>query len=64
MDRFKKWWQQTFHDWAFRSLIGPAQTKNAVHGADPSTREQWLRDIENRKRYTREQRERRKVERL
>ena len=63
MNRFKVWWHETFHDWWFRSLIGPAQTKGAVHGADQAAREQWKRDLENRKRYTREQRERKRAER-
>lgn len=62
MGKFKQWWHRTFDDWAFRSMIGPAQTKGAVHGADQSAREQWKRDIANRKRYTREQRERRRLE--
>ncbi|WP_433306935.1 hypothetical protein ACQP2F_22135 [Actinoplanes sp. CA-030573] len=62
MSRFKQWWHQTFDDWAFRSMIGPAQTKGAVHGADQSSREQWKRDLANRKRYTREQRERRRLD--
>jgi len=58
---FRKWFRDTFHDWWFRSLIGPAQTKGAVHGAERAAREQWKRDLENRKRYTREQRERRRL---
>jgi hypothetical protein len=53
-----RWWHRTFDDWAFRSLIGPAQVKNAVQGCDQEARDQWKRDLENRKRYTREQRER------
>lgn len=53
---FKRWWHETFDDWAFRSLIGPAQTRNAVQGCDPGAREQWKRDIERRKQYTRERR--------
>ncbi|RZU52459.1 hypothetical protein EV385_4322 [Krasilnikovia cinnamomea] len=61
--RFGVWWHDTFDDWFFRSLIGPAQTGNAVHGADPTTRQQWLRDLERRKQYTREQRERRRLAR-
>jgi len=55
--RLGGWWHDNFDDWFFRSLIGPAQTKNAVHGADPATRELWLRDLERRKRYTQQQRE-------
>jgi hypothetical protein len=34
-----------------------------VHGADHFAREQWKRDLENRKRYTRDQRERKRAER-
>ncbi|MEV6488601.1 hypothetical protein AB0M20_08195 [Actinoplanes sp. NPDC051633] len=60
MGRLRKALHDQFHDWWFRSLIGPAQTKGAVHGADHAAREQWKRDLENRKRYTREQRERRR----
>jgi len=56
--RLSSWWHRTFDDWAFRSVIGPAQVKGAVQGCDEDAREQWKRDLENRKRYTREQRER------
>ncbi|MFI6078368.1 hypothetical protein ACIA5C_43270 [Actinoplanes sp. NPDC051343] len=56
--RLSNWWHRTFDDWAFRSMIGPAQVKGAVQGCDEDAREQWKRDLENRKRYTREQRER------
>jgi hypothetical protein len=56
----RRWFRETFHDWFFRSLIGPAQTANAVQGCDSTAREQWKRDLENRKRFTREQRERRR----
>jgi hypothetical protein len=60
---FKSWWHETFHDWAFRSMIGPAQTSNAVQGCDESAREQWKRDIERRKQFTREQREHKRTAR-
>ncbi|HWS37012.1 MAG TPA: hypothetical protein VN408_30250 [Actinoplanes sp.] len=63
MERFKAWYHRTFDDWAFRSFIGPAQTRGAVQGCDEGAREQWKRDLENRKRYTREQRERKRAER-
>ena len=33
-NRFKRWLFDTFHDMWFRSLIGPAQTTNAVQGCD------------------------------
>ncbi|MBW6436742.1 hypothetical protein KZ829_23655 [Actinoplanes hulinensis] len=63
MSRFSEWFHRTFDDWAFRSFIGPAQTGGAVQGCDEPAREQWKRDLENRKRYTREQRERKRAER-
>ncbi|SNY57653.1 hypothetical protein [Paractinoplanes atraurantiacus] len=63
LGRVKQWFHDTFDDWWFRSLIGPAQTRNAVQGCDEGAREQWKRDLENRKRYTREQRERKRLER-
>ena len=56
-NRLKRWLYNTFHDMWFRSLIGPSQVDRAVHGADREAREQWKRDLENRKRYTHEQRE-------
>ncbi|MDY7089020.1 MAG: hypothetical protein SYR96_28435 [Actinomycetota bacterium] len=62
--RLRQWFRETFDDWWFRSLIGPAQTKGAVQGCDADAREQWKRDLENRKRYTREQRERKRQARL
>ncbi len=61
--RFASWFRETFRDWFFRSMIGPAQTRNAVHGAEREAREQWKVDLEARKRYTREQRERRRLAR-
>jgi hypothetical protein len=61
--RLKRWFHETFDDWFFRSMIGPAQTTNAVQGCDQSAREQWKRDLENRKRHTREQRERKRLAR-
>ncbi|WP_250007340.1 hypothetical protein [Actinoplanes sp. M2I2] len=61
--RFRQWVHETFDDMWFRSMIGPAQTKGAVQGCDEGAREQWKRDLENRKRYTREQRERKRLAR-
>ena len=58
-----KWWHDTFDSWFFRSFIGPAQTKNAVHGAEAFAREQWKLDLAERKRFTREQRERKRAAR-
>jgi hypothetical protein len=62
-NRFGRWFHDTFHNWFFRSLIGPAQVKNAVHGAEAEAREQWKADLAARKRYTQEQRERRRAAR-
>ena len=59
MKNFWVWWRATFGNWFFRSMIGPAQTDNAVHGAEKYAREQWKRDLAARKRYSQEQRERR-----
>ncbi len=59
-NRIAVWWHDTFHDWFFRSMIGPGQVDNAVHGAEQAARDQWKRDLEARKRYTLEQRERRR----
>ena len=60
-NRLTRWYHETFDDWAFRSLIGPAQTKNAIQGCDKGARDQWKQDLENRKRHTREQRERKRL---
>jgi hypothetical protein len=62
-NRFLRWFHATFDNWFFRSMIGPAQTSNAVHGAEQQARDGWKRDIEARKQFTREQRERRRRER-
>ena len=62
-NRFTRWFHETFDNWFFRSMIGPAQTQGAVHGADAQAREGWKRDLEARKRYTREQRERKRLAR-
>ncbi|HEX9999144.1 MAG TPA: hypothetical protein VGB74_01710 [Actinoplanes sp.] len=61
--RWGRWWHDTFDDWFFRSMIGPAQTSHAVQGCDEAARQQWKRDLEARKQFTREQRERRRRER-
>jgi hypothetical protein len=53
---FSRWFHRTFDDWAFRSLIGPAQVRGAVQGCDADAREQWKRDLARRKQYSREQR--------
>ncbi|GIF11740.1 hypothetical protein [Actinoplanes teichomyceticus] len=61
--RFSRWFHETFDDMWFRSMIGPAQTRGAVQGCDEYAREQWKRDLERRKQFTREQRERKRAER-
>jgi hypothetical protein len=63
VSKFSDWFHRTFDDWFFRSMIGPAQTGGAVQGCDEYAREQWKRDLENRKRYTREQRALKRAER-
>ena len=60
--RFMHWFHETFDDMWFRSLIGPAQTTNAIQGSDQVARDQWKHDLEHRKAYTREQRERKRHE--
>ncbi len=61
--RFMRWFHQTFDDWFFRSMIGPAQTENAVHGCEQPARDQWKRDLEARKQFTRDLRERKRLAR-
>jgi hypothetical protein len=63
LGRFSRWRHRAFDDWFFRYLLGPAQVDKAVDGTAPATREQWKHDLEHRKRYTREQRKRRRVDR-
>lgn len=60
-ERFTAWFRRTFKDWFFRSFIGPAQTKGAIHGADAQARDHWKQDLERRKQFSREQRERRRL---
>ena len=62
-NRFLRWFHETFDNWFFRSMIGPAQTRNAVHGAEAEAREQWKLDLAARKRYTQELRERKRAAR-
>ncbi|MFF0152468.1 hypothetical protein [Micromonospora sp. NPDC005203] len=50
--------------WAFRHLAGPAEgVQGAVQGGSTEAREAWKRDLAERKRYTREQREHRRAAR-
>jgi hypothetical protein len=62
-NRAVRWFRTTFHDWFFRSMIGPAQTTNAVHGAEAYAREQWKLDLAARKRHTQQERARRRAAR-
>jgi len=61
--RFGVWFHDNFDDWFFRSMIGPGQVENAIHGAEREAREQWKRDLEARKLYTRQQREKKRLAR-
>ncbi|MET8524436.1 hypothetical protein [Micromonospora sp. NPDC005172] len=50
--------------WAFRHLAGPADgVQGAVQGGSTAAREAWKRDLAERKRYSQEQRERRRAAR-
>ncbi|TQJ25892.1 hypothetical protein FBZ33_6264 [Micromonospora sp. A202] len=50
--------------WAFRHLAGPAEgVKGAVQGGSAEARDAWKRDLAERKRFTREQRERKRADR-
>jgi len=62
-NRFLRWFHETFDNWFFRSMIGPAQTRNAVHGAEAAAREQWKVDLAARKRYSQELRDRKRAAR-
>jgi hypothetical protein len=62
-NRLARWFHETFDDWFFRSMIGPAQVDDAVQGSDKEAREYWKRDLEARKRFTRELRERKRLAR-
>jgi hypothetical protein len=62
-NRLTRWFHETFDDWFFRSMIGPAQVDDAVQGSDLEAREHWKRDLEARKRYTSELRERKRLAR-
>ena len=62
-NRFLRAFHQQFDNWFFRSMIGPAQTRNAVHGAEAEAREQWKADLAARKRYSQEQRARKRAAR-
>ncbi|WP_406073807.1 hypothetical protein [Micromonospora sp. NBC_01638] len=51
-----------FLRWVFLHLAGPAEgVQGAVQGGSAEAREAWKRDLAERKRYTREQRERKRT---
>ena len=53
-----------FLRWAYRHLAGPADgVQGAVQGGSAEAREAWKRDLAERKRYTQEQRARRRAAR-
>ncbi|WP_405428737.1 hypothetical protein [Micromonospora sp. NBC_00617] len=50
--------------WTFRNLAGPADgVAGAVQGGSAEAREAWKRDLAERKRYTQEQRDRKRAAR-
>lgn len=49
--------------WVFQNLAGPATVENAVQGGSQQARELWKQDLERRKQWSREQRERKRAER-
>ncbi|WP_433345850.1 hypothetical protein [Micromonospora sp. CA-111912] len=49
--------------WVFRNLAGPSQVQGAVQGGSRHAREAWKQDLERRKQWSREQRERKRAER-
>ncbi|MEH1164894.1 hypothetical protein V6V47_05870 [Micromonospora sp. CPCC 205539] len=52
-----------FMRWAYRHLAGPADVQGAVQGGSTMARELWKRDLAERKRYSQEQRERKRATR-
>ena len=60
-NRLMHWFHRTFDDLFFRSLIGPSQVKNAIQGGSQLARDGWKHDLEDRKRYTREEHERKRL---
>ncbi|MFC4018496.1 hypothetical protein ACFOW4_11165 [Micromonospora sp. GCM10011542] len=49
--------------WAFRNLAGPPEVQGAVQGGSTHAREGWKQDLERRKQWSLEQRERKRAER-
>ncbi|MGW3893859.1 hypothetical protein ACWD6L_01560 [Micromonospora profundi] len=53
-----------FLRWTFRNLAGPAEgVQGAIQGGTAEAREAWKRDLAERKRHTKEQRERKRAAR-
>ncbi|MFG2053971.1 hypothetical protein ACGFI9_08040 [Micromonospora sp. NPDC048930] len=49
--------------WVFKNLAGPATVDNAIQGGSRIQRDLWKEDLERRKQWSREQRERKRAER-
>ncbi|MCI4063835.1 hypothetical protein MRQ36_15075 [Micromonospora sp. R77] len=49
--------------WVYQNLAGPATVENAVQGGSQQARDLWKQDLERRKQWSREQRERKRAER-
>ncbi|MFD2766600.1 hypothetical protein [Micromonospora eburnea] len=49
--------------WVFRNLAGPPTVEGAVQGGSRQARDLWKEDLERRKQWSREQRERKRAER-
>ena len=43
-------------NWFYRNLAGPATVQHAIQGSTEEARDLWKQDLENRRRYDREQR--------
>jgi hypothetical protein len=49
--------------WAFKNLAGPPEVAGAVQGGSRQARDAWKEDLERRKQWSREHRERKRAER-
>ncbi|MFR9774480.1 hypothetical protein ACL02O_00275 [Micromonospora sp. MS34] len=49
--------------WVFRNLAGPPEVRGAVQGGSRQARDAWKQDLEQRRQWSREQRERKHAER-
>jgi hypothetical protein len=50
-------------NWIYKYLMGPPQVEHAVHGCTAEARDYWKRDLEMRRAWSREQRERKRAAR-